>query len=309
MISANDALEIRNAILGNGITAYAQPIVALTDDEHELANDIPNLSFEFLVRLMKADGSVLAYGEFKEVAESDPVLLARIDHQVLRQAVYQMSVWKETLGLDVHGHVNACQATLRNRNYAAYVEKLLHEYGVAANLLTIEVLETCQNFWRSKSILRTLMVLSTELQVNVAIDDWGPEWTNMPGLMRWIESAERYVILSAVKIDRSMVVSATPHTLPDGTFVPPNMADVAKILHCCEAMRNRGISVVAEGIENQETLNIMRELGCNFVQGYVLGKPKSLAETTMDLAALYEIRLLPARGMNYQTQRPAMVSH
>lgn len=289
--------SIRAAILGEGVVPFAQPIVALTDGDRMLGNDVPNVLFEFLGRVV-VDGQVLTPCDFMPVAEKDPVLLVRVDQKILASAVTQVARWKRTLGLDVHVHVNASQETLRDPSYSAYVEKLLLTLGVDPRLLTIEVLETCHHFWRKSTILKTLASL-TSMHVGVAVDDIGPGWQNLPGLLNWIESDSRYIQLSAVKIDQTLVRAAC---LFDNV-------SIQQIIRCCEVARNCGIGVVAEGVEQSGDLLLMRQLGCNFVQGYALGKPQSLADTTKILTEFYREDVYLGLSAVKESQRQVTASH
>lgn len=296
MTNVNE-FSIREAILDEGIVPYAQPIVALTDGDRMLGDDVPNLSFEFLGRVV-VDGQVLTPREFMPVAEKDPVLLVRVDQKILASAVTQVARWKRTLGLDVHVHVNASQETLRDPSYSAYVEKLLHTFSVDPRLLTIEVLETCHHFWRKPTILKTLASL-TSMYVGVAVDDIGPGWQNLPGLLNWIESDSRCIPLSVVKIDQTLVRAAC---------LFDNVSN-QQIIRCCEVARNCGIGVVAEGVEQSGDLLLMRQLGCNFVQGYALGKPQSLADTTKILTQFYHEDVYLGLNAVKESQRQVTASH
>jgi EAL domain-containing protein (putative c-di-GMP-specific phosphodiesterase class I) len=294
MINVNE-FSIRTAILGDGVVAYAQPIVELTPSL--VWNDSPSLSFEFLARL-KVGNQMLSPGQFMPVVEQDPILMARLDQQVLLQAVWQLAYWKKALGLSVHGHVNASQVTLCDPSYSAYVEMLLHAYGVSPKQLTIEVLESCHQFWLNDQVLKTLASIAT-LTVGVAVDDVGPGWQNLPGLMAWIESSERYIPLSHVKIDQSLVKAA-------GAY---DNVSVQQIIYCCEVAKARGIGVVAEGIERQDDLCLMQQLGCNFVQGYALGKPQSLETTTKSLQELYRDEVYSDISIVRESQEQVTAPH
>lgn len=287
--------SIRAAILGNGVIAYAQPIVALTPGL--VWSEAPSLSFEFLARLQIGD-QVLVPGQFMHVVEQDPSLMARLDQQVLHQAVQQLAIWKQVLDLEVHGHINASQVTLCDPRYSAYVEMLLHVYGVKPKQLTVEVLESCHQFWQNDLILKTLASIATQ-SVGIAVDDLGPGWQNLPGLMSWIESTHPYIPLSLVKIDRSLVTAA-------GRY---DIVSVQQIIRCCEVAKVRGIGVVAEGIETQNELSLMRQLGCDFVQGYALGKPQSLPATTESLRQLYRDEVLPSISLQRVSQGQITAPH
>lgn len=296
MTNVNE-FSIREAILGEGVVPHAQPIVALTDGDRMLGDDVPNLSFEFLARLQVGD-RLLSPAQFMPIAEKYPVLLVRVDQKILASAVTQVARWKRTLGLDVHVHVNASQESLRDKSYSAYVEKLLYTFGVDPRLLTIEVLETCHHFWRKPTILKTLASL-TSMHVGVAVDDIGPGWQNLPGLLNWIESDSRYIPLSAVKIDQTLVRAACLF----------ENVSIQQIIRCCEVARNCGIGVIAEGVEQPGDLPLMRQLGCNFVQGYALGKPQSLAATTNILTEFYHEDVYLGLNAVKESQRQVTVSH
>ena len=96
--------------------------------------------------------------------------------------------------------------------------------------------------------------------VRFSLDDFGTGYSSLSQLSR--------LPLDELKIDRSFIVRA--HERRD---------DVTIIMSTIELAHNMGLKVVAEGVETQEAWNLLRRLGCDLVQGYLVSRPLSVADT------------------------------
>ncbi len=100
--------------------------------------------------------------------------------------------------------------------------------------------------------------------VRFSLDDFGTGYSSLSQLSR--------LPLDELKIDRSFIIGA--HERRD---------DVTIIMSTIELAHNMGLKVVAEGVETREAWNLLRRLGCDLVQGYLISKPLSAADTILFL--------------------------
>ena len=130
---------------------------------------------------------------------------------------------------------------------------MLREQEIDPSLIQVEITESLA-METSTKILEYISAMN-ELGVRVAIDDFGTGYSSFSYL--------RQYNIDAIKIDRSFV-SGLPHD-------DDNVAIVRAII---SLGRNLGLRVVAEGIETQEQLSMLREGGCDVGQGFLLGRPQ-----------------------------------
>src|SRR6185369_5188839 len=186
-------------------------------------------------------------------------LIVPIGAWVVRRACLQLAAWKtSTRDLKIAVNVSALQFY-----YADFVETVrdaLAEAKIDPHCLEIELTETLvmRNYEESARQLEKLRSLG----VSIAIDDFGTGYSCLSNLQR--------LPVNTLKIDRSFPTEIERST---------NTAVVTVIATLC---RNLGLSVVAEGIEREEQLAIIKAIGVDLVQGYLLGRPlpPEFTETT-----------------------------
>jgi diguanylate cyclase (GGDEF)-like protein len=167
---------------------------------------------------------------------------------VLREALAQAATWPRHLRVAV----NASPAQIVRSSFAKLVEDTLAATGVDPSRLEIEVTESLFIF-DEQAALATLRRLK-EIGVSVAIDDFGTGYSSLSTL--------RSFPFDRIKIDRSFIFDM----IANGDAA----AIVTSILGLGRAL---GRPVVAEGVETEEQLELLRSQGCNHVQGYLIGKP------------------------------------
>ena len=179
-------------------------------------------------------------------------LIATIGEWVLRQACLQTAAWREQgLGdIPVMVNVSACQ--FRLQNLPELVTSVLNESDLGPTSLALEITESAV-IDDIDNVINTLDCLN-ELGINLFIDDFGIGYSSLFRLKR--------LPLQALKIDRSFVRD----------IVIDN--DALAIVSAIIAMAtNLNLKVVAEGVETAEQLNILRDRGCNAIQGFYLSQP------------------------------------
>ncbi|MGI3780608.1 MAG: putative bifunctional diguanylate cyclase/phosphodiesterase [Janthinobacterium lividum] len=257
--------DLRTAIPAGELELYYQPVVstrpAPTCGEHP--DGAPTLSVEALVRWNHPTRGLLQPGQFIALAENS-ILISPLTRWVLAEAVRQNRIWSGA-GLDVRVAVNVSPRVLIDDDVVAMVRDVLAATGCSPSHLKIEITESAivADPQRARDTVATLRGLG----VGVSIDDFGTGFTSLD-LLRALE-------ISEVKLDRTFVGTAT--TVP---------ADLAIVTTVVDLTRRLGIDAVAEGVEDEPTELLLRELGYDYLQGYLFSRPLPAPHATQWLAAL-----------------------
>lgn len=222
---------------------------------------------EALVRWQHPSAGALRPDQFIAAAEAHN-RIAEITYFVLERALGDLSgLLAEGLHLGVA--VNLSARMLNEADLPERVTALLARYDVPPQLLTLEVTETGDLLAAPHHV--TLMTRLAEIGVQLSIDDYGTGNATLDYLAR-LPSQE-------IKIDRSFI-----------TNLDQNEQNLILVRSTLEMAHKLGRQVVAEGVERDAEMTVLRELGCDVAQGYLLSKPVPIA----DLARMVS-RLGPAR--------------
>ncbi len=233
--------ELRDAIATGQMVLRFQPKVALRTGQVT--------GVEALVRWQHPVHGIISPDEFIPFAEQTG-LMNPLFVETLRQALTQARAWmNEDLFLDVS--VNLSVRNLTDPNLPAMVVRLLEEHRVPAGLLTLEVTETgiMTDPARTVGVLRQL----ASVGVRLSIDDFGTGQSSF-GRLADLPIAE-------VKIDKCFIRDFTKAS---------NRAVVQSII---DLGRNLGLGVVAEGIEDAASYDVLADMGCDTGQGYFIQRP------------------------------------
>jgi EAL domain-containing protein (putative c-di-GMP-specific phosphodiesterase class I) len=164
--------------------------------------------------------------------------------------------------------VNVSPRQLRDFSFVKMVRTILARYELPTAALELEITESMMVGDHSQSInaLREL----ADSGVRVSIDDFGTGYSSFNYLRR--------LPVKALKIDQSFVAElCVPETRQNGGAIIRAIVSVAKSL---------GLEIVGEGVETEEQLALLRELGCDYAQGFYIGRPLTAAAyTTFSRAA------------------------
>jgi len=229
------------------------------------AGSLSLLGFEALIRMPNGEGGYVSPGDFIPLAERLG-LIARIGRWSLRHACSVAATWPE----DMIVAVNLSPAQFELGNMVEIVRGALAESGVSARRLELEITEGVLAT-DALEIARQLAALR-ELGVRLALDDFGTGFSSLTYLWKFP--------VDKVKIDQSFV---------RGMQDPDDNA--ASIIRSIVALgRSLGLRVTAEGVETEEQMNFLTELGCDELQGFYLGRP-----APADLAAAKVLKLTNRR--------------
>jgi predicted signal transduction protein with EAL and GGDEF domain/DNA-binding response OmpR family regulator len=199
------------------------------------------------------NGVLIPPSEFIPLAE-ETGLIVPLSDWALREVARQISAWHAESGLEVSVAVNL---PVRLFERSDLVERLIHAitpFNIPARLIQLEITET--------SLMRNLHEVIPALQrlshlgVQVAIDDFGTGYSSLAYLTS--------LPISEVKIDRSFVNDLG--TSEQSKAVVTAIVALARALH---------LRVIAEGVETERQLEVLHQLGCDLVQGYLYARPLS----------------------------------
>ena len=234
--------ELRHAIDDGQLVLHYQPKVDATDGTVT--------SVEALVRWQHPTRGLLPPGAFVPAAESTELIIGLTDW-VVDRACAQAAAWRRQ-GMALPIAVNVSARCLRDHEFADRMLAALQRHDVTSDLITIEITETAviSDPERAAATLRRL----AERGMGVAIDDFGVGYTSLAHL--------DHLPISELKIDREFVAHMTRGT--DGGAVVRAVVSLGHGL---------GMTVVAEGVEDDATLALLAEIGCDIAQGYAIARP------------------------------------
>jgi diguanylate cyclase (GGDEF)-like protein len=239
--------ELRNGIANGELELHYQPKIRLSDNVV--------VGVEALVRWTHPEHGLLAPDRFIPLAEHTG-LIRPLTVQVLSKALDQCAAWRAG-GLDLGVSVNLSPRTVVDPDLPRLVNHLLEERDLPGNLLELEITE--DTIMADRKRVKDALARLDAMSVWLAVDDFGTGSSSLGHL--------KHLPITTLKVDRSFVMTMESDE------------DDAVIVRSTIALgRNLGLRVVAEGVESEDVLNELRDLGCDFAQGFHLGRPLPAAE-------------------------------
>ena len=205
------------------------------------------VSFEALLRWHHRDLGWVRPDRFIPIAEKSGLIIPLGDW-VLEAACREAVHWEPPVSVSV----NLSPVQFRQPNLDERIAKIVRRAGLPANRLTLEVTEGLL-LDDSDMVLHTMQALRAQ-GVRIVLDDFGTAYASMSYLRRFP--------FDGIKIDKSFV-----HDLHSDSAT---LAIVETILSLADRLN---LAVVAEGVETDRQLNLLRGLGCPLIQGYLVGRP------------------------------------
>jgi len=235
--------ELRYALERKELSLVYQPIVGTA------ARGV--VAMEALLRWNSPKLGAVAPVNFIPIAEENGELL-RIGYWVMEQVCRDIQHWKSRNQKLVPVSINVSARQLQDSEFAERVKELLTRFHHSASLLRLEITES-QLMGTSEAVTRQLEGLRS-WGVHLALDDFGTGYSSI--------SYINQLPVDTVKIDRSFIMR-----LDD---VTTNEAMVKSIIGLARSVI---LKVVAEGVETERQFEILKSLGCDYVQGYLISKP------------------------------------
>ena len=216
-------------------------------------NDGRIVGAEALMRWQLPGHGEVAPGHFIPMAEESSLIIAMGDW-VLNQVCEDFQTWRAELAHPGRIAVNLSLRQLQQKDLAKRVAAIFRDHGVSPTCFEFEITESTlmDNPDASLRILNDLY----RMGIHLSIDDFGTGYSSLSALQQFP--------ISTLKIDQSFV--------RDVNVNPDDATIVSTIIEMGRSLR---MDVVAEGVESEDQLNLLREKKCHFVQGHLLGPPIS----------------------------------
>lgn len=236
--------KMRHALERNEFCLYYQAKADIHNQEI--------IGLEALIRWNDPDHGIISPDEFVPLLEETNLIIP-VGAWVVKEACRQNKAWQDQGYVPIRVAVNLSARQLQDDNIINIVSESLEETGLEARYLELEVTESTlmNDSLHSAETLNNIKVIGV---MHIDIDDFGTGYSSLSYL--------KNLPISTVKIDQSFI-----QDLPD------NKED-ASIARAIIAMAHSlDLRVIAEGVENQQQFDFLRELDCDEIQGYLISKP------------------------------------
>ncbi|GAA4496346.1 putative bifunctional diguanylate cyclase/phosphodiesterase [Pseudaeromonas paramecii] len=237
------AKELRLAVQQAALTVFYQPVYSLHTGRLSGA--------EALLRWRNQAGEWISPADFIPLLEESGQIVPVTDW-LLGRALSHLRTWRQSWP-DFRLALNISAISMQDRHLVNSVERSLLRHRLEGQALELEVTETA--FIRDPDKASLVCDELKRLAVDLAVDDFGTGYSSLIYLKRFAPDR--------VKIDRSFVA---------GMVNSPG--DQALVRAIIELVHSLNMKVVAEGVETQEQLQLLQQMGCDYVQGYYCGRPQ-----------------------------------
>jgi diguanylate cyclase (GGDEF)-like protein len=249
------AARIRDALTGDRLSLYSQPI-------HGLASGVVE-RYELLLRMKSDEGELLPAASFIAAAERSG-MVQELDRWVVSRAL-ELLAERERLGTPISLHVNLSGASLTDVSVLEFIERRLDEGGADPARCTFEITETAGVYEHDYEAATGFADRLVEFGCQLAIDDYGAGFGPFHYLKR--------IPFDLIKIDGSFVRD-----------MPRSDADQLTVQAIVQIARGLGKATIAEYVQDDTTIEMLREYGVDMAQGFHLGRPVGLDEAFAEAA-------------------------
>jgi diguanylate cyclase (GGDEF)-like protein len=247
--------NLRQALFKGHLHNYYQPIVDLSSGKP--------IGFEVLVRLNNPERGWIPPDKFIPVAE-ETGLINPLGWWVFEEACKQLRQWQqEFLNIPLTLNVNVSPIQLKQSDFTSRIRETLHNANLDVHHFKLEITES--SLLEDFPVQTEQLFNLTSIQMPLCIDDFGTGFSSLSRLHEFP--------IATLKIDRSFIRQLTTSR--------QHYSTVQMILALAKAL---DINVVAEGIETIEQLNVLKDLGCAFGQGYLFAQPLNSQDASKYIA-------------------------
>lgn len=260
--------QLAGAIDRGELSLHIQPQQSL--------NDGSIVGAEALLRWTSPQLGIVSPAEFIPVAETSGLILP-LGAWVFNEACRIVASWQSAGYPPIPLAVNVSVAQLRRPDFCLMIEACLARHSVAPTRIEIELTESV--FMEKTSVIEANLRRLQEMGLLLAIDDFGTGYSNLGYLSR--TNADR------IKIDISFIRDI---------LASPSKAEIVRAI--VQIGRSLGMKAIAEGVEYSTQANLLRELGCDALQGYLLSPPvpeKGFTVFLTDYRARHQLKAVSAQ--------------
>ncbi|MBR6259764.1 MAG: EAL domain-containing protein [Oscillospiraceae bacterium] len=237
--------EFPEAIAQRQFKVYYQP-------KFDIRSEIPSLSSaEALVRWQHPTMGLISPGVFIPLFESNS-LIQQLDLYVWREAASQVRHWREKFGISVPVSVNVSRIDMYDPGLIDTFRGILEDYSISPSELLLEITESAYT-QNSAQIIETVNELRS-LGFRIEMDDFGTGYSSL--------SMISSLPIDALKLDMRFIRNAFSQR-----------RDIRMLELIIDIAEYLGVPTIAEGVETEDQLEALRDMGCDIVQGYYFSKP------------------------------------
>lgn len=234
--------ELRKGLDRGEFQFYYQPKVDIT------AQKITHV--EALVRWIHPERGFMPPDDFIPLAEQTGNI-QKLSEWALETAISQSKAWRDA-GIEIIVAINLSARDLTNRRLPDQIALLLEKHNVAADQIVLEITESA--IMEDRDNAMAVLTALNKMGHILSIDDYGTGYSSMAYL--------KALPVQEIKIDKSFVLK-----------LASNKEDEILVRSTIDLGHNLGLKVTAEGVEDEESLNILKKYGCDTGQGYFISKP------------------------------------
>ena len=249
---------LHSALDNQEMRLFQQPIVDTTSGRVA--------GFEALMRWQRSDGSMMSPAEFIPVAEETGIITS-LGSWALLEALTQLTIWREDgiVSDSATMSVNVSVRQLSDPAFCDIVEEALSKSGLPSHLLWLEVTETMMI--ENPEVARNTLQRIRSTGVRIALDDFGTGYSSLSLLQQFP--------IQRLKIDRAFV-----------SGIADNANDRSLVRSIVALAGALGLDIVGEGVETVQQLKMLRQLGADKAQGYLISHPVPPEAMRTTIAAL-----------------------
>ena len=251
---ANDLIckenEIHAAYENDEFISYFQPFIDLETGKVS--------GLEALMRRKTAGGEVITPIQFISLLE-DTGLIVEVGYSLTREICIQIRSWLDTYGYCMPISINLSPVQFKDKHFYEKIIKIIEEEGVSPELITFEITESMliEDINRTVEILERLRLKG----FSVSIDDFGTGYSSLSYIQKFK--------INHIKIDMSFVRN-----------IVESERDQSIVKAIIMMAGGLSVGTIAEGVENIDQLELLKNLGCDIGQGYLWDKPLPADEIT-----------------------------
>lgn len=240
---ANLETDLIRAIFNGEFILYYQPIFSLSENKI--------VGVEALIRWNHPDKGIILPMEFIPFAE-ETGLINEIGKWVIKESFLQSSKWEERGYKDIWISINISSIQLKDSDFFKNIQEMLIKFGTKSSNIKVEITESIiMNSY--EQAIGSLTELN-KIGIDTTLDDFGTGYSSLSHL--------KNLPINTLKIDKSFI---------------QNIHSEERDRDIVEGIINLGhrmnMKVVAEGVEETHQLRLLKKMGCDAIQGYILGKP------------------------------------
>lgn len=235
--------QLKKAMLSDEFEVFYQPQFSLTDKSI--------IGAEALIRWNNAELGSVSPSEFIPISEHNG-LINDIGRFVIERALNQSQVWRKTISADFRISVNLSPTQMRDLSLVLFIQNMMINTDTTGSALDVEITEGV--LLSSHPTVKEVLKRIEQMEISLSMDDFGTGYSSLSYLLKHS--------FNYVKIDRSFVQA-----------MPTNKQSQVLVKASISLAHGLGLKVVAEGVEDLASAQLLKQYGCDLVQGFYFGKP------------------------------------